>query len=305
MHPSPGKRARDTSRLSQLAERQHGVIAGWQLDPLGITDSALHRRLRAGHLHRLHRGVYALGHRKLTTRGRWLAAVLACGPLAALSHVAAAALWGLRQPPPGPIDVTAPVKHRQRGIRAHTSRSMSPEDMTTIDGIPVTSLERTVLDQAAVLSHQRLRSMLENLQRRELLDATRLRSVLDRNRGHRGHKRLATALEALHDEAPFTQSEAERRFLELIRAAGLPEPQVNVLVAGELVDFYWPEHKLVIEIDGYGFHRSRRSFESDRRRDIKLGLVGCRTARITPSRIANEPQRLVSEVAGLLGCGGL
>ncbi len=225
-----------------------------------------------------------------------MAAVLACGPGAVLSHRAAAALWELTAAPGGPVDVTAPTRHGHRGIRCHRCRTLEPEDATVVDHIPVTSVTRTIVDLAAILPLQRLRTVLEAAQRRELLDFRRLDGV----HGRRGARVLRQALAELHDEAPWTQSELERRLLELIRAASLPEPQCNVMVDGLLVDFYWPDHELIVEVDSYGFHRSRRSFEDDRRRDAIHTLAGRRTFRPTYERITREADAVIRDLSALL-----
>ncbi|MFZ0040023.1 MAG: hypothetical protein WAK93_01850, partial [Solirubrobacteraceae bacterium] len=221
-----------------------------QLEGLGYSRWAVHRLVRAKHLHRLYNGVYAVGHTRLSLHGHWMAAVLACGKDAVLSHYCAAALWDLQRAPGTRIDVMAPSNHKLAGVRCHTARSLPQQDRAVIDAIPVTSLNRTLLDQAQELSAQRLRSTLEAAQRRDLLDIGALKDLIARSAGHRGVKPLKAALAELGDEAPWTQSELETRFLELVRAAGLPEPSANVLVHGVLVDFYWPEHGLVVEIDG-------------------------------------------------------
>lgn len=220
-----------------------------------------------------------------------------------LSRHAAAALWELRTAPTGPIDVTAPGKRTHRGIRCHVARRFDPRDRTTIDGIPVTSLNRTLLDEAEVLSPQRLRSMLEAVQRRDLLNLESLQALLARSPGRRGVKPLRAALALLHDEAPWTQSELERRFLELIRAAGLPEPQANVVVEGVVVDFFWPAQRLVVEVDGYRFHKAKRTFEDDRRRDAKLQIAAVRVLRVTHQRIAAEANALLDDLHRLLRLG--
>jgi very-short-patch-repair endonuclease len=287
--------------LAELAARQHGVVAMFQLEALGYSRWAVWRLVEAKQLHRLYRGVYAVGHTRLSMRGRWMAAVLACGPEAVLSHHAAAALWELRPAPSTIIDITAPGKRKHAGIRCHVALNLPNQDRTQIDGIPVTSLYRTLLDQAGTLNPQRLRSVVEAAERRDLLDARTLDSFLARSQGHRGQTPLRAVIGSLTDEAPWTQSELERRFLELIRAAGLPEPRCNVLVAGELVDFYWPAQRLVVEVDGYRFHKTRRSFEDDRRKDLRLQLAGCRAVRITARRIQYEPGRLTAELHRLIG----
>ena len=284
--------------LSALASRQHGVVATRQLLELGYSNHAIAVRVANGWLHRLYRGVYSVGHTRLSVKGRWTAAVLACGPDAVLSHRSAAALHDVQRIPGGRIDVTAPSGRVIRGVRCHTSRSLADQDRTIIDGIPVSSIERTLLDLAAIYSRQRLRSTIEAAQRRDLLDRDRFDSLLARSVGHRGAMPLKRGLAQLHDEAPWTQSGLERAFLELIREAGLPEPLTNVLVDGELVDVYWPQHNLVVELDSYDYHRGKRSFEDDRRKDTKQPARGPaldqsdrRPRRISAAGAAGRSQR--------------
>jgi very-short-patch-repair endonuclease len=290
----------DDIPLAQLADRQHAVVAGRQLRDLGYTKNAIKRRADTGRLHRKYRDVYAVGHSRLTVRGKWMAAVLACNRDALLSHRAAAALWELRTAPTGALDVTAASRHNIPGIRCHYVRAIHPDDRAEIDRIPVTSLARTLLDQAVILSHQRMRTTLEAVERREILNFAHLDALLARSNGHRGVGRLRAALNELRDDPPWTQLELEIRFLELIRSAGLPEPRANVFVLGELVDFYWPEHKLVVETDSWGFHRSRRSFEENRLRDTKLQIAGIRVIRPTYKRVVHEPQALLADLKALL-----
>jgi len=281
-------------RLAALAARQHGAVAHRQLLKLGYTSTAIKGLVARGHLQRLSRGVYAVGHRRLTVRGAWMAAVLAAGPGAVLSHRAALALWDLRPAPGGPVDVTVPRRTRctRRGIRVHTVRRLHPDDRAVLDGIPVTSVHRTLLDYAEVARFQQLRSALEAAERRDLLDGLKLAALYERARGRHGLKPLRAAVAELHGPAPWTQSELERTFHELVRDWGLPEPQVNVLVEGVLVDFWWPQARLVVELDGYRYHRDRRRFEEDRRRDTRLQLAGCMTMRVTQRRIERERESL-------------
>ncbi len=286
-------------RVAALAARQHGVVSVAQLLELGLSHKAVWDRAQAGHLHRLHRGVYAVGHRRLTHRGRWIAAVLACGPGAALSHGRALALWGLRERPSGgPIDVTVRARGRRApaGIRVHCVRTFDPADRTTIDAIPVTTVPRTLLDYAETASASNLRHALEAAERRELLDSRAIADVLVRAPGRRGAKALRLATEAHTGTAPWTRSRFERETLTLIRQAGLPEPRCNVLLHGELVDFYWPEFDLVVEADGWGFHRTRAQFENDRRRDALFLTHGIRVLRLTQRRIEDEPERVAREL---------
>jgi very-short-patch-repair endonuclease len=284
--------------LAVLAAKQHGVVAHPQLLKLGFSRDDIRGLTDQCHLQRLYRGVYAVGHKRLTTRGRWMAAVLAGGPNAVLSHRAAIALWDLRPVPSGPIDVTVPGRKRdgQGGVRIHNVRRLHDDDRTTLDGIPVTAVHRTLLDYAEVAYFQQLRHALDTAERRDLLDGRELDRLYERSRGRHGLKPLKAAVAELQGSAPWTQSELERQFLALIRAAGLPEPQTNVFVEGFLVDCWWPEPKLVVELDGYEFHKSRQKFASDRVQDTKLQLAGCMTIRVTQDRIENEPGRLLADV---------
>ena len=268
----------------------------WQLPTIGVGARAVQRRAEAGLLRRLHHGVYTNSQANLTVRGRWMAAVLACGSDALLSHGAAAALWELQTIPSGPIDITAPAKRVHRGIRTHVTTC--PERIrTTVDAIPVTTLERTVLDQAERLGPHRLRTVVEQLQYRGLLHAERFAA----HAGHHGRKAVSDVMAEVTDETPWTQSELERRFLELIRSAGLPEPRTNVTVAGHVVDFLWPEQRLIVEVDGYRWHSSRRAFENDRSKGIDLALAGYRVIHVTYARIVHDGARLLTELRGLIG----
>jgi very-short-patch-repair endonuclease len=228
-----------------------------------------------------------------------MAAVLACGPDAMLSHRAAIALWELRPSPSGPIDVTVPGRRRkgQEGIRVHNVRSLHPDDRTAVDGIPVTAIHRALLDYAEVARFQQLRLALDAAERRELFDSYELARLYGRAQGRHGLRALKAAVAAFQGPAPWTQSELERQFLALIREAGLPEPRTNVFVEGFLVDVWWPGPRLAIELDGYDFHKGRGKFNSDRLQDTKLQLADCMTIRITQPRIENQPRELLADVA--------
>ena len=288
--------------MAELASLQHGVVARWQLLQLGLTADMIQDRITAGHLHRIYRGVYAVGHRRLTLKGRWMAAVLACGPDAVLSHRAAAALWDLRPVPSGPLDVTAPGRRRRghAGIRVHSVRTLHDDDRATVDGIPVTAVHRTLLDFAEQARQQQLRHAVEAAMRMDLLDGRKLDELLARSRGRHGLAPLKAVIADIRGPAPWTQSELERAFLSAIREAGLPEPQANVIVEGYLVDFWWPEARLVVEVDGYGFHKGRRQFDEDRVRDAKLQLADCRVLRVTQPRLGPDPTELLRDVARAL-----
>lgn len=269
--------------------------------PSGSHRRGSHVRTARGHLIRVHRGVYAVGHARLTVHGRWTAAVLACGPGALLSHHTAAALHELRTAPTGPIDVTAPGVRRHPGIRTHTARH--PEPGTTIDGVPVTSLERALLDYATVVTPRRLSDAVDAAQRSGRLRPERISATIDAAGGHPGTHALRRQLEQRADETPWTQSELERRFLGLVRDAGLPPPRANVLVDGLLVDFYWPEAELVVEVDGFAFHRGHASFERDRANDTVRALHGRTTIRPTYRRIEHDRTGLQRDLSRLLAAG--
>jgi very-short-patch-repair endonuclease len=288
--------------LAELAVRQHGVVSVWQLMNLGYGRSAVDRLVAKGHLHRLHRGVYAVGHTRLTLRGWWMAAVLACGPGAVLSHRSAAALWELHRAASGPIDVTIPGRGRRgpKSVRSHLTRALDLADTTIRDGIPVTSIARTLLDFAETEPRQRLRRALETGERLELIDGRALHTLMARSAGRRGLRALNEALAAMNGSAPWTQSDLEDRFLSLIREAHLPEPQCNVVVEGYLVDCWWPAPRVVAEVDSFGFHKTREMFESDRKEDTVMQLAGITVLRPTERRIEHEPQALLSDVKTML-----
>jgi predicted transcriptional regulator of viral defense system len=288
-------------RIARLAELQHGIVARWQLIDLGGTRHTVQDGLDAGRLHRIHRGVYSVGHARPTPRGRWLAAVLACGPGAVLSHRSAAALWDIRPSPPvhTGIEVTAPGRSRRgrEGIALHSVRRLDRRDRATLDGIPVTSLHRTLLDYAKVAPPRQLAAAFEAAERQDLLDLGAVDELLARNPGCRGAGTLRTVADAHRGPGPDTRSELEARFLGLIREAGLPEPAVNVVVAGLTVDFYWPEARLVVEVDGWGFHRSHAAFDADRDRDVRLHLAGCDVLRFTKPGLDRAPDAVESMLA--------
>jgi predicted transcriptional regulator of viral defense system len=256
--------------VAELASRQFGVVARRQLVALGLSRSAIDRRVAAGRLHPLHRGVFALGHRAIERRSHWLAAVLACGPEAVLSHRTAAALWGIRDTARTTIDVTVSKRgHSREGITLHRAR-LDESDRTTHDRIPTTSLPRTLLDLASSTPLDAVVRALEEAERQRLIDTRPIRDLVGRANGHQGVGRLARALAAYDPQATRTRSDLERTFLALCKSRGLPRPTVNTLIEGYEVDAVWPEHNLIVELDGYAYHRTRAAFERDRRRDAAL-----------------------------------
>jgi very-short-patch-repair endonuclease len=296
--PGVAQQPSDDSPLGRLAWEQHGVVHDSQV---GCSRQGVRTLIRKGHLVRIHRGVYAVGHTRLSHKGRWMAAVLAFGPGAAvLSHGHAAALHDLRTVPSTAIDVTSPLRRKPERVRAHWARTLDPLDRTTIDAIPVTTVARILLDQAEHLSPQRLRTLVEATLRRDLFDLNQITATIARNRGRHGIAPLSEALHSVADVAPWTQSHLERAMLELVRAAGLPEPAVNVVVDGDVVDFFWPQHNVVVEVDGWGAHRSHASFVGDRRRDARHTAAGRRALRFVYDDVVNQAPTVSAQLSGVL-----
>lgn len=286
--------------IGRLADRQHGVVTRPQLLAIGLSDGSLEYRLRDHRLVRLHAGVYAVGHRAIRPSGRLLAAVLACGPTAVLSHKSAGALWELLVTDQQRIDVTVPGTSRtaQAGIRVHRTRRLHPDETTTIGGIPITSVARTIIDLAGVQSHSQRQRTVEQAERNGCLNVLALQIQIDRRPNERGAKHLRRLLSD-YVGAPPTRSELERRFLDLVSQAGLPRPLINHKVAGLEVDFFWPQWRLVVELDGRAYHSDSRTFERDRTRDARLQRAGCRVLRVTYKRMVAAPAQIIDDIKAL------
>jgi very-short-patch-repair endonuclease len=282
--------------IRRLLRRQHGVVTRRQLLDLGVTKSGISHRLRMGRLRPLHRGVFIVGGREVGGLERWMAAVLACGPGSLLSHQSAAELWGIRKPAGGPIEVSVPAtaRHRPRGIRVHRRSGLTDLDRAIRSGIPVTNPSRTLADLAGSLSPEQLEAAINEADKLDRIDPIRLRETLEQLRGQRG---AGTVLRVL-DRRTFrlTDSELERRFLRLVRSAGLAMPQTGVRVNGFRVDFFWPELGLVVETDGLRYHRTPAQQAKDRRRDQVHTAAGLTTLRFTHAQIRFE----AADVEGLL-----
>jgi hypothetical protein len=229
-----------------------------------------------------------------------MAAVLACGEEALLSHRSAAALWGLAPYAGSSIDVTAPGSRRapRNKLIVHGGLVRS-EERSVHDAIPVTSVARTLLDLAEVVDRRRLERAIEEVDRRGLFDLRAIQRVCERNRGRRGLRPLLTLLPSLAP-APETRSELERRFVHLCAEAGLPTPVMNAQVAGFEVDALWPRAGLVVELDGYAFHGTRAAFERDRAKDAALQVAGYRVLRLTHRRLTTEPATVEQLIRPLL-----
>jgi hypothetical protein len=288
--------------VAELAERQHGVVALRQLRALGLGLGAIKRRSKNGRLHLLHVGVYAVGHRRLTAKGHRMAAVLACGPEAVLGYRDAAALWGLRQTARMKIDVIAPRSvHPRPGIDIHRVRALHPDACTVDEGIPVTTVARTLLDLSDVVRPREVERCFDEAERLRLLDLRAVEAVCARGHGRRGLKVLRPLLEDRRPSLLDTRSPLEASFLPFCRRHGLPLPAVNVAVGEFIVDALWSEQGLVAELDSWEFHgKTRAAFERDRRRDATLLLAGHRVIRLTWRRLHREPERVAAELRALL-----
>jgi hypothetical protein len=288
--------------VAEVAGRQHGVITHQQLLEVGFSRAGIQRRLRAGRLHRLHRGIYAVGHKALPKLGRLMAAVLACGPDALLSHHSSSGLWALRMTRRRLIDVTALRRNHagRSGISVHLVDEIHPDDRAVVHGIPVTSVARTLLDLAGVVNKEALARAIEQAERLQLFDLRAIDAVIARSQGRRGVRALRRALVDYREPPHLTRSELERRFLDLCRDAGFPLPAMNVWVAGQEVDVMWEEERLAVELDGRSFHQTRAAFERDRLRDAALQLAGYRVLRVTRRRLETEPAAVVAAIRALL-----
>ena len=288
--------------IAHLAEAQDGVVARWQLMPSGL-DGRVRRGLAAGRLHVVHHGVYAVGHRVLSLRGRWWAAVLACGPGALLSHGDAAALRSLRRASGRDVHVTIPGRSRRehRGITVHRPRLLHPDDVDVHDGIPCASLARTLLDLAAVLRPHQLARVIEQAELLRVLDMGPIEALIARSPRRAGVPALTAALWRF-EPTEMTRSELEARFREICRAAGLGDLTLNAPIPGTLyeVDALWPDARLVVEVDHWHTHGTRTAFERDRVRDATLQGLGFRVVRVTDRQLAREPRAVAERLRAML-----
>lgn len=289
--------------------RQHGVAGLDQITALGISASAVYQRAACGRLLRVHRAVYSLVPPTLLSRdGRYLAAVLACGPGAVLSHRSAADLLALRATSRTRIEVTVPGRARRAhaGVQVHRSTLRADQDVTVVRGIPVTTVSRTLLDLAHVVRPRELERAVDQAEITHRLNQTALDDQLRRNNGRPGAPRLRALIEREYGPPALTRSELEERFLALCRHRRLPAPEVNALVALPdggpplRVDFLWRAQRLVVETDGRETHGTAFAFEDDRRRDQRATLAGWRVVRVTWGQVTDEPDVVARLVADLL-----
>jgi very-short-patch-repair endonuclease len=254
----------------------------------------------------VHYGAYAVGHVPLTREARYMAAVLACGPGAVLSHRSAADLWGIRESRRARIDVTAPGRRGRapRGVDAHRDGSLVVADRMIVNGIPCTSVARALLDFAAVEPIHELRKAVGEAEVLRVLNKDAARDLIKRSPGRRGVARLRMILDELHPDTKRARSYMERLFLAMCTRAALPRPEVNVplRIGREMFkpDFLWREAGLIVEADSRRFHDTDMAFLDDRRRAQRLQLAGWRVSHCTWWEIEHESRRLGETIRGLL-----
>lgn len=294
-------------RIAELARRQHGVVARGQLVAFGMGEGAVESRVKRGRLHRVHRGVYKVGYRRISKRGRWMAAALAVGPGSCLSHRSAARLWRLMPPGDEWVEVTSPPpsRARRRGIVCHEG-VVAEDEWLEVDGIPVTSPFRTVFDLAAVLKLRELERVFNEAEVREVRDRVSLPKLLERYPGRRGARNIRTLLE---DPEPvgFTRNDFEEAFRSLVADHEFRRPRMNAPLAlrGRIfeIDALWAEERVTVELDSRTVHGTRKHFESDRQRDRILVAEGYRTVHVTWLQLRDEPDEVVADLRKALGQG--
>jgi very-short-patch-repair endonuclease len=288
--------------IQELAAAQHGVVSLPQLQSLGLGPSGVRRRVAVGKLRRLHRGVYAVGLAEISVEATYLAAVLACGPGAALSHRSAADHLGLRPCNRASVDVTAPGRtgKERPGIDVHRAAGLEERDVTQVEGIPCTTVARTLLDLAETNDKTTLERAIEQAEKLRMFDLAAVVDVTNRAGKRRAATTLRKALAAYTPEPAFTRSKLEQRFLALCRTAGLPRPQTNTVTGAFEVDFTWPDRRLMVEADSLRHHGTRAAFERDRRRDQRLTAAGWRVVRFTWRQVDQEPAAVAATLRSLL-----
>jgi hypothetical protein len=289
--------------IFELARGQHGVFERDQLTALGLAGAEIDYRLKVGRLHAHYRGVYGLGPAE-SKLAHWMAAVLAGGPGAALSHRSAAELWRLLGGFTAPIHLTVPTARRGRpGVRFHRS-SLPDDEGTVVEGIPVTTVPRTALDCAADMPARRLERMLNEADVLRLHDRLSVPDLLTRYPGRSGSRALREALHKRNTGATVTRTELEERFLELVDEIGLPRPEINASFEIDRepieIDALWRAERVAVELDSRQFHDTPLAFERDRRRDRRLMAARWRPIRITWRQLTEEPVAVARDLTAIL-----
>lgn len=295
---SPGTTPPD-ARLARYVTARDGVVTIEELRSLGFTDSAVAARVRGGRLHRLHRGVYAVGHPAVSLRGRFRAAVLASGPGTVLAHHSAAAHVRMVRWRERPVEVTTVRGHTRRiaGVRVHRCRSLDARDVTWRDGIPVTTPARTLLDLAATMPERELRRVVRQAQAEDIVAIAQVRAILTRSSGHRGVR----ALRAVVADGPApTRSALEDALLDLLDSAGIERPELNprLRVDGATIvpDMLWRGLRLAIEADGAAWHDNKLTREHDAVKQARLEAAGLRVMRVTWAQVVGSPQQTLARI---------
>ena len=280
-------------RIAGVARRQHGVISRAQLVALGLSVAEIEGRVRRGRLHRVHQGVYAVGHLSLTRNGGFMAGVLACGDGAALSHFSAAVLWAMVRDRSWPVHVTSPKNRRHAGLKVH--RAPLDGERVRRDGIVVTTPARTLIDLADVAPRRLLERAIDEA------DYLRLDTTgLVPRHGRSGSRVLASVLAVHTPGSTRTRSELEEMFLALCDRHGIPRPEVNVQIEGYECDFVWREQRVIVETDGGAAHGTAWAREHDPIKDAELTVAGWRVIRLTYVRVVNEPEAVAAQIKQLL-----
>lgn len=290
-------------RIAGLARKQEGVVATFQLRAAGFGERTIARRVEQGRWRRIHRGVYALGPSRLSRDGRWWAAVLACGEGAVLSHVSAAALWGVRPFGSSKTHVTVPSRSGRRPDRKillHRVATLGPADVTWRRRIPVTTPARTLADLAGELPLRELERAFDEAEHLRLLKLRSLESLLLASLGRRGAANLRVVIASHQAGSTRTRTYLEERFFTACDRHAVPRPEVNIEIGGDTVDFLWRQASLVVETDGEASHRTRLAFEEDRARDVRLALLGYRVIRFTYRQVEDDPDAVAAAVKALL-----
>ena len=296
----PLDRPRDQA-IAEVASVQGGVISHQQLLAVGPAPRTVRNWVASGRLHRLFRGVYAVGHEAITDKGRLMAPALAYGPDGLVSHRSATDWWGIARTSRAIVDITVPGRSKadQRGIELHLVRRLDPRDVTVHEGVPITTVARTLLDYAEVVPRNRLKRAIEEADRLRMFDGFAVQELLARSPGRRGIKPLRDLLsDFVYDE--FSREELEALFFDLCKEAGLPLPTMNAVICGYQVDAYWPGTNRTVEVDSRAFHLNARAFEDDRIRDAELMLAGYRVLPVTHRQLTKEPQAVARRIRALL-----
>jgi hypothetical protein len=279
----------------------HGVVSRRELLAAGLACGAIDDRVRKRKYLVLYRGVYAVGHASLTIEGRRRAIVLACGEGAVLSHRSAAGAWALRADGSARWEVTVPAERRPAGpVRTYRKR-LAPDEVTTLDGIPITTVPRTLFDLSSVIPIHQLRRAVERADQLELFDRSAVVTLLDRHRGRPGAPALAALLEDFRQHGETrTRSDLEALFLQICLDHGLPRPTINHSANGREIDATWPGIDLLVEIDSWKHHRSRTAFGLDRSKDRRALIDGRPTARFTGDELEQAPDAVAADLRALL-----